>query len=531
MKILSAHLENFASYETLDFNFDDQGLALIHGANGSGKSTLCDAIPWILFGITAKGGKVDDVLSWNGGKTSGCITLELNNKLLQVGRTRGPNDLIIWQDGGAYRGKDLADTQKRINELLGMDADLYLAGAYFHEFSQTAQFFTTTAKNRRTITEQLVDLSLPVTLQEKIKLQEKTNTQELATLSNNVFTLTARIEILTDSAKEAKNSNTVWAHAQANRIATIEAKRDTFDLTRSRKLKTMEAELAQVKYETPLSYDLELKRLQESLPAESVPCQTCGVPKANPEREKIISRIADLKIEKAQNAAKLKQHHDLTERINALKDEENPYGEQLLEVKSQINPHTNQLVKLEKEIDKNLKLLEVANKTEEKLRNDKLNLELLSDVVTEFRSELVKNTIKDLERRTVSQLRDYFEGEISVEFTIQDNDKLEVLITKDGNECSYTQLSKGQRQMLKLAFGVSVMECVQQHHALEFNQLFFDESLDGMDDTNKLRAVRMLETLAANRGTVYIVEHSEGVKAQIDNKYLVELINGISVLS
>jgi DNA repair exonuclease SbcCD ATPase subunit len=532
MKILSIHLENFASYKTLDFDFDNQGLALIHGANGSGKSTLCDAIPWLLFGITAKNGKVDDVISWNGGETFGTAVIDVDGRHVQISRSRKPNDLYYrWEDNtdaNPTRGKDLADTQKQINVLLGMDADLYLAGAYFHEFSQTAQFFTTTAKNRRAITEQLADLSMPVTLQEKIKSRERANTIELNMISNNLFTLNARIELISESVKETSNSNAIWAYTQANKIATIEAKRDTFDSMRLGKLKTLESELAQLKYETPITYDLELKKLQATLPPESVPCVTCGTPAPNPERDKILAQINILKLEQQRNADKLKQYHYITNQINELKDQENPYIAQLAEERVQVNPHTTSLLRLEKDLDKNLKLLKTAQQSEVDLRNEKLNLELLSDMVVAFRSELVRNTIQELERRTVSQLRDHFEGEITVEFTIQDNDKLEVLIRKDGNECSYTQLSKGQRQILKLCFGVSVMECIQQHHALEFHELFFDESLDGMDDTNKLRATKMLETLAARRGTVYIVEHSEGVKAHIDNKYLVELIDGKS---
>jgi len=59
VKILSCVLENFASYERLEFDFSPQGLTLIEGPTGSGKSTLCDAIPWILFGRTAKDGALD----------------------------------------------------------------------------------------------------------------------------------------------------------------------------------------------------------------------------------------------------------------------------------------------------------------------------------------------------------------------------------------------------------------------------------------------------------------------------------------
>ena len=534
MKILSVHLENFASYKELDFNFNDKGLVLIHGATGSGKSTLCDAIPWVLFGITAKNGKADDVLSWDGGGTFGTISLEVNGKSAQITRSRKPNDLYFRTennlDANPSRGKDLNDTQRLINELLGIDADLYLAGAYFHEFSQTAQFFTTTAKNRRDITEQLVDLTLPVKLQDKIKEQNKVNTIEINTLSNKLFTINAKLELLEETAKESKNSNMLWAHEQANRISTLETKRDTFEVSRRSSLKSLELEHSVLKYQSPLNIDLKINEIQKSMPPENAPCKTCGIPGPNPDREYALQALSELKLEKQENDRNIKKSHEITTRINELKDQENPYIQEIIEAKNQTNPHVSQLLRFEKDIDKQQKQLVAALKTLEELKDNQLNLELLSDAVVSFRAELIRNTVKELETMTVSHLRDFFEGEISVEFTIQENDKLDVLIRKDGNECSYTQLSKGQRQMLKLCFGVSVMESIQQSHALEFNQLFFDESLDGMDDNNKLRAVKMLETLASKRDSVYIVEHSEGIKAHIDQKYFVELRDGKSTI-
>src|ERR1700733_2695413 len=100
MKILSASVQNFASYKKLDFEFDGQGLALVAGPTGSGKSTLCDVVPWVLFGRTSKGGTVDEVLSWPGDEiTSGVITIDdRSGRPFSITRTRGSkpkdNDLF-----------------------------------------------------------------------------------------------------------------------------------------------------------------------------------------------------------------------------------------------------------------------------------------------------------------------------------------------------------------------------------------------------------------------------------------------------
>src|ERR1700677_767637 len=199
MKILSVSLENFASYKKLSFDFQSQGLTLIQGANGSGKSTLCDAIPWILFGKTAKDGKSDEVRSWNTAEpTIGAIEVQLELYEVNITRIRGKNNDLYYsftadEAQNKIRGKDLMDTQRMINGLLGADYDLYLAGSYYHEFSQTAQFFTTTAKNRRSICEQLVDLSLPIKLQLNAHDLRKTHVRTSQEIQSKINELQSNI--------------------------------------------------------------------------------------------------------------------------------------------------------------------------------------------------------------------------------------------------------------------------------------------------------------------------------------------------
>ncbi len=491
MKVLSCHLENFASYKELDFTFDDKGLALIQGATGSGKSTLCDVIPWILFGRTAKNGSVDEILSWPGDQvTTGSIVItpigDQRGATVTIVRKRGPkakdNDLYWFYTGArsleVTRGKDLQDTQKLINNLLGLNIDLYLSGAYYHEFSQTAQFFTTTAKNRRSICEQVVDLSMAKNLQDKATIELKSIQPGIDNHNTEVYRLETRIKYVIDSLNKAEINYQNWDKNQANKIAAIEAQALSFEDSRTRRIYIKQEE------------------------SKSIKCSECGNMKTT-----------------------LHKHRDNT-----------------TEIMNEINPYLSQLESLTKETNTfqdsikeyNDELVELGFKNEltkaglNKLNTMKLDLEILRDVLQDFRGALVQNTISSLESRTNEILYKHFDGEIKVTFNIEEADKLEVSILKDGNTCSYTQLSKGQRCMLKLAFGVSVMSAVQNHHGIKINQVFLDEALDGLDDTNKLKAVHMLETLALDYDSIYLVEHSETIKAHIDNSYRVELVNGES---
>jgi len=113
---------------------------------------------------------------------------------------------------------------------------------------------------------------------------------------------------------------------------------------------------------------------------------------------------------------------------------------------------------------------------------------------------------------------------------VQEADKLDVAVWKNGNECAYSQLSKGQRQLLKLSFGVAIMQSVSQRHGLHFNALFFDEALDGISDNFKAKTYRLFEQLATKYDSVFVVDHSDSLKSMFDNKIEVTLVNGHSVI-
>ena len=476
MRVISAEVHNFASYKHLIFNFN-KGLTLIQGANGAGKSTLCDIIPWILFGVTAKGGKVDEIRSWNSeGNTSGTIRFDSG---LSITRTRSPNDLYYrlptsydldsntYNDASRLRGKDLGDTQKLINNLIKVDIDLYLSGAYFHEFSQTAQFFTATPKIRRQTCEQLVDLSLPIKLQDKIGLENKEINRKIQDLQQDLNDNKNKISMLERLQISENNKAKEW---------------DT----------NQELSISQLKQ----SYDrYEVSRIQA---AKDNKCRECGT---------VLGHTAE--------------KHNTSP---------NPYTTQLELFIGRKNPHTGTVKDYTNEINTLKDRLYAANTVLDLCMQERSDLETLSEVTASFRSELVKNTISFIENQTNELLSKYFDNEVNIELQVIENDKLDVIINKDGNIASFTQLSKGQRQLLKLCFGVSVMKTVSNHHGVDFNCIFFDESLDGLSDIMKTKAFHLFESLQLSHDSVYIVDHSEGLKVLFENQLTVELKNGNSEL-
>lgn len=530
------------------------------GPTGSGKSTLCDVIPWILFGRTSKGGSVDEVLTWPGDdKTSGALTLEISGKLFQVQRSRNPNDLILWEDGEAYRGKDLNDTQKIINDKLGLTLELYLSGAYFNEFSQTAQFFTSTAKQRRQLTEQLVDLTLAKRIVEVTADYKKMLKIEIVNLNNNLTSTCATLASLDKIIEADKQMSQKWEENQIKKIEelkiksihykTIEAKRLTRVIKEHDKTqKELEEELADI--EKSITPDIDLKFLRASLDEEKKKhgllkdrkCPTCGGKFGEDKSLILLKRDYELTQKELDNDNKkklinlklreLSRHGETKSHISdEVKSADNLYAKQLDMLKVEKNPFiTNIDTRIAQQLTLKEKITELKNAINDYALecNDS---ELLLDVADSFRSLLIKNTVVDIETNTNKILNEYFDSEVQVKFELKESDKLETILQKDGNVCSFTQLSKGQRQLLKLAFSVAVMRCVSNHNNVSFNALFFDEALDGLDDVLKLKSYDLLQKLALDVESVFVVEHNEALKSMFPNRFDVSLTSEGSILA
>lgn len=569
MKIISAEVYNFASYKELYFEFNNQGLTLISGPTGSGKSTLCDIIPWILFGITAKDGSVDEIRSWNTEEsTMGKLVFSHGSETYYIKRIRGNNNDLFYGFETTYiaegrRGKDLADTQKQINQLIGINSETYLAAAYFHEFSQTAQFFTTSAKNRRIITEQLADLSLPKLLQEKLSIFVKDTKKELAALKNTFENNKNKLDYLNKLYYDTWTQSNSWNEHHERRLAGILLKSEKYDsikqdtikelnekriLFKSDREKTIQEIMSEVddlqdqikSANNCESRHAALNKMIEELSAEK--CKECGSPKRVHEVLVATKNLYDVKQEQNKSIQHQLRIDGLNNRLIILGKQINPYTDLIEKEKSRNNTYLEQLETIKLETNPHLLALDsVSEKIQplqleisdidiliKDLSIEQADTELLLDVVAELRGIIIAKITSYLEKSTNDFLNNHFDAEIRIKLSSENTDKLEVSIFKDGNVCSYTQLSKGQRQLLKLCFGVSVMQAVSNHNGTDFNRVFFDECLDGMDDNIKAKSFTLLEKLSVKYESVFVVEHSEAIKSLFLNRYNVSLVNGSS---
>jgi DNA repair exonuclease SbcCD ATPase subunit len=636
VRLLNGTFSNFGSHKHLEIDFSNIGLGLIYGRTGSGKSTIPDTAAWTLFGITAKDGSVDEVRSWQspGEPTTGVLSVELPDGKITVTRVRGKqsqNDLYWTEESTPdklERGKDIVDTQRKLNQRLGMDSDLYLSGAYFHEFSSSGSFFTAKAKDRRALFERIASLELPIKLGDAASSARKEAKADLQSKTSNHDTACGRLQSLKSTFENSCRSSESWEISQkslienlgvraesfeadkaskiaaltkkaeqfeeekqkqieelkmltgvfdrdkANKLELLKKSSEAFEVDRNAKLdawgEQLQQQHAQIKDDAEYSAQIgDLKGKLQKLSAEK--CKECGGPKAGPGCDAIREQIASREKARYENKTLLQSFDALADKIEALQASTNPflsqiqalqdkthsYAEQIAQVVRQENPYPAQISQVAS--TSNPHLAQMAAETEkqnpfkaqlEKLAADIIEAEeatvaakasiaaleyrvsaltQLYDLSFELRGELLKKAVRDIETNTNSILERHFDAELRVTFTL-DADELEVSIKKSGYDCVYRQLSKGQRQLLKLSFVVSIMRASANRAGVHFANLFFDESLDGLDADLKVKAFNLFGELETQHESILVIDHLPDFQNLFSKKFKVEMVGDCSVL-
>lgn len=536
MILLKATVKNFGSYASLEFDFNDLGLALVQGATGSGKSTLQDLPAWILYGVTAKDGNADEIRSWTNPDepTTGVISVDLNGTILTVSRTRGKasqNDLY-WTEGDAeekHRGKDLTETQRLLEARLGVSKDLYIAGAYYNEFSPTGAFFTAKAKDRRELFEKLADLELPKNIAERTADVRKTKKKDLDQADRALHRAIDGLERSKRTLSDADNRRVEFSVHTARNIELLRRKSENFEADKQEKIQKAQAKIDHFD-KTRLRNVEQLNESALSLEAviRTNPDPQC--PHCRQVNSKVTRDICRLEYIERSIAQTTAQPNPYLAELIACQNLVNHYNEQIEAEQAKVNPFITQIESIGTEIEAlGQKVSQLTTQCSE-LEQNISNLTQLNDLSFVLRKVLLARAISEIEVSTNRYLEKYFDSELRVKFELEESDDLNISITKNGYPGVYKQLSKGQRQLLKLSFSVSIMKAAANRAGVHFGLLCFDEALDGMDGDLKIKAFSLFQELELSHKSILVVEHSTEFKQLFSREFTVTIENDVSTI-
>lgn len=535
MKIKSLVATNFGSYKKIDFNFGNLGLCLVHGQTGSGKSTIMDAVCWLMYGITAKNGNADEVISWQNPNepTEGHITTETNNGEITIYRVRSrkksQNDLW-WTEGASpekKRGKDILETQSLIEIQLMVGAGVYLNGAYFCDSTPSTSFFISRAKDKREVLEKIARLDFPIVLQEKISNAKRKIKEKMARDNTILFGGASRVSTLNSSREDIKARRNDWALKRSitrdDILQKIKESNGEIDKQRDSTTEELQTLKRMVVSDDIFKNKLNKMNLKMKPSISRERCPTCGATKEVQKRFNLQEKIIAINEERAKNMSLISKINNLQKELDILSTSSETYAQQLKDLEQQVNPFIDQEERLNKEIQAAEEEIDKLNADIAAQKAELSSLEHLDDLCSELKGTLLNNAVSDLETQTNHYLEKYFDSEFRVRFSLDGSDDLTVTINKGGYECTYRQLSKGQRRLLTLCFGISVMKATANRAGVHFDNLFFDEPTDGCSSELKLKSYNLFCDLATEHESVTVIEHSEELKSMFSNSYKVSL--------
>lgn len=535
MKLLKLKVTNFGSYPSFEMDLRSQGLTLIYGPTGAGKSTIMDMAAWTLFGCTAKGGNADEVRSWlTNEPTRGELYVETDDKkVIVVVRERGANRDVYCQeaqsgadsaademgrtsDSSKLRGKDAVETQRLIETRLGVNKELFLTGAYFHEFSRSGSFFVAKANERRQLLESLADVKLANNLMGRASEHRKEARGDLSSCQSRLDRADERVRLASKSLERTRNASVVWQENTKTEIRFLKARVENFEKEKQSKIDEVKTKSDRWEEQQRKNIDKIVAKIDKTPDLE--PCAACGSGGNVADKHELVERLRYVTSE----------DNPYFPNIGIYENMENHYSAQLLSKTATLNPHLAEQLFLEKEVGTAQFALNelISEKTILDARIS--DLSYLYDISGELRGELVRKAVGEIQDSTNMYLSRYFDSELKVTFSLEGSDDLEVGIQKNGNDCVYRQLSKGQRGLLKLCLAVSVMKAASNNAGIHFDNLYFDEALDGLDSDLKVKAFSLFEELEKEHASVLVIDHSPELQQLFTKRYKVSMESDVS---
>jgi DNA repair exonuclease SbcCD ATPase subunit len=593
---------NFRSFRVFSLPLNDQGVVLIQGkltgdletteSNGAGKSSLFTAICWALYGrlphISGKDVTGDDVANWEYPKDCFVkVHFNVGDHKYIIIRYRMDSDygnkVRVWKNEVEQTLASNLQTQKLIEEILGIPQDLFAQLVYVTDASMRSSFSFETDSNRKKI---LVDV-LPQLRQfgqarERVKSAHDVFNENYKRLNTELETLNQMLYALPDMTESQSQLLQIGERVAALRTqeVSLNSKRvecenkilDCIKILKGHKAthKLCEDDVSRAK----VKYEIALEKLNQETTQRKIyerdytkwlnaqeACPDCHQKitekwkKLNQKNFKGLfdkstgnedaARIIAQSLEKAVgNAEKDKnliylafnrvdQERVSTEREHESISESIMQAQQEIENLSKIHQHLvnecqtagSRRETLKFRIEETQKLLETIV-----TYIDPLKFWLQGFGPKGVISLALQQTLDLLTENTNGWLHKLWHdgASIRVGFPQDDISKIMVDFIINGKMINITSLSSGQTRRLCLALCFGLRETLQSLSGWQTNLLVLDEVFDGLDNAGRLQVLEKIREIKDT--SIFVISQFPHATGPIDQLITVQFDQGISTI-
>lgn len=600
MKFERIVINNFMALGSVKLDLMDQGIVLILGRNednpsitrnGSGKSSLWDALVWVLYGKTLRGLGGDEVLH-DRLKKPCSVKLTLRDDkgdIWQILRTREEEKgkLILESLQGSVTPKTVTDTQTKIESLVGLDYESFVASVVFGQ--ESLRFATATDKEKKQILERLLNL----TVYDKackmarnsisgLKMTVGLSNASFANAQTRLDNLRVDLEKYDEKAKERQK---LIKENVSDLIKKLkQSKRDLKG--NSREIKTVEESLEKGREIERRVDDLnqrsslivddlqELGERDRDLSAEYVrlkdeankECPTCGQSVSGKSLQKALKSIMSKREEiakkvilrnkqyrklrrKVKRLAKVLRKNGtlhLQSRLNELKTSSSKHLEMINYYRTQIKIQKGsreQSEETRKHILKQIKTTRLEMTESEKdvrlltKRMDRLRYWEQGFGPKGLRSYLLDNVLPFLNDRADFYSSVLTDGAFRIRFSTTEKlkrggiaERFSVSVRNRHGSKSYKGNSAGEKQRADLCIALCLKDLARSRSRGQVDLMVFDEVFEKLDDAGCERVIELLNQEKESFGSCFVITHNENLKPFFSRRIEVIKRNGVSYL-
>ena len=548
--------------ENLDQGGDDSG-----SRNGTGKTTIVNALSFALYGNALTNIKKDNLINKINNKNMlVTLTFEKDGNKYKIERGRKPTIMKFYVNNQEQSAEstddsqgDMRETQKDIDELLGMSHDMFKHIVALNTY--TEPFLSLKANEQREIIEQLLGITL---------LSEKADTlkEQIRLTKENIFQETADIEAAKKSNDKIQVSITGLENRQAawysqqktdcNKIAESITELQSVDiegeLEQHAKVKLYDEHAAKIKslnkeratLETAViqadksvnKYTKELEQLknktcpacEQGLHSHKHEEMTANVGKNLADSVLYLQGISDSYTSVLQELETIgdingrpKTYYDALE--EALKHQNN-----LTSLEAALIKRTDEVDPYQEQIDdlKHTAIQEISWDNVNLLNSMKDHQEFLLKLLTN-KDSFIRKKIIDQNLAYLNNRLTYYLDKMGLPHQVSFLNDLNVEITQLGQDLDFDNLSRGERNRLILGLSWAFRDVWESLYQ-SINLLFVDELIDnGLDANGVENALSVLKKMARERKkNIFLISHKDELIGRVNNVLKVIKENGFT---
>ena len=547
--------------ENLDQGGDDSG-----SRNGTGKTTIINALSYALYGTALTNIKRNNLINKTNSKGM-LVTLNFETKgnKYRIERGRSPNILKFYVNDQEQKTDvdesqgDSRETQKEINDLLGMSHDMFKHIVALNTY--TEPFLNLRANDQRAIIEQLLGITILTekaeSLKERIRQTKEFITEETLKI-NAIETSNQKIR---QSIDTLVNRQRAWESKRRDDVKKLESgieELEKLDIDTeleshdklsnwtemNNKITSLNKEkstLESALLRATASVD---KAQKDILNLDDATCYTCGQELHEDKKAEIQAKkdkeLADSTVYQTEVADKLETTMKLLADIGDINGRPNTFYETAKEAyehrnnvenlksalenkKVEIDPYQEQVDDLNNTAIQEINWKQVNDLTSVKEHQEFL-LKLLTNKDSFIRKKIIDQNLAYLNNRLT-----YYLDKLGLPHQVKFQNDLSVEITQLGQDLDFDNLSRGERNRLILGMSFAfrdVWESLYQN----INLLFIDELIDsGMDTAGVENSLGVLKKMGRERNkNVFLISHKDELVGRVNHVMKVIKENGFT---